>query len=96
MQGQLSPHEIKAVEAGKAHIWMNRLVTLSIEWKTSEFRHVIIADASGPMGSVSSTRQLLAYMRFKGLPIVRRYAQMNKAVDCGKIQIHTRSSTFTK
>jgi hypothetical protein len=27
---------------------MNRLVTLSMEWKTSEFRQVMIALASGP------------------------------------------------
>jgi hypothetical protein len=29
-------------------MWMNRLVTLSSEWKTREFRHVMIALASGP------------------------------------------------
>jgi len=31
-----------------SHMWMNRLVTLSSEWKTSEFLQVMIALARGP------------------------------------------------
>jgi len=31
------------------YMWMKRLVTLSKEWNTSEFRQVIIALASGPI-----------------------------------------------
>ena len=32
----------------KSHMWMNRLVTLSSEWKTSEFLQVMMALARGP------------------------------------------------
>ena len=32
------------------YMWMKRLVTLSMEWKTSELRQVMMAMARGPKG----------------------------------------------
>ena len=38
-------------EAGTVQMWMKREVTLSSEWNTNEFLHVMMADASGPIVS---------------------------------------------
>lgn len=46
-------------------MWMKRLVTLSSEWKTSEFRQVMIALASGP-DSQSAAQSLLCGVTYRG------------------------------
>lgn len=38
-------------------MWMNRLVTLSNEWKTSELRQVMIALAMGPVWLAAMMKQ---------------------------------------
>lgn len=41
-------------------MWMKRLVTLSNEWKTSEFRQVTMALASGPAEQTRVRESVLA------------------------------------
>lgn len=47
------PYRITVSTTG-GYMWMNRLVTLSSEWKTKEFLHVMMALARGPIRYISS------------------------------------------